>query len=61
MGYVTYDELYYYPYKSEALEAYNELKNEKEKIWREPGLTEGLYIKYRRKLGLLLKWIRLKK
>ena len=61
MGYVTYDELYYYPYKSEALEAYKELKGEKEKIWREPGLAEGLYIKYRRKLGLLLKWIRLKK
>ena len=61
MGYVNYSELYLYPYKEEALRAYDKLKKVKDDIWREPALLDGLYIKYRRKIGLLIKRLKLRK
>lgn len=55
---ITYDELYFYPYKNEALRAYKNLKKHKEDIWREPSFALGSYLKIRKKLSNIKKMLK---
>ena len=58
-SHVFYDELYFYPYKENALKEYEKLKKIKDEIWKEPEFFDGVYLKARRKLGMLKKQIKL--
>ena len=51
---ITYSELYYYPYKDEALFAADKLRKALRSVWREPSKAEGFYIKTRQKAGLVI-------
>ena len=55
--YITYSELFLYPYREEALKAANELRQIKNSVWREPNKLEGLYIKTRQNAGLIKRYI----
>lgn len=44
----VYNELYFYPYREEALEAYNKLKAIRESIWREPSWALDKKLKLKR-------------
>ena len=57
---VFYDELYFYPYKDEALKEYEKLRKIKEDIWREPGKTDDLFYKTKRKIGHIKRFIKAK-
>ena len=52
---VFVDELYFYPYKNEALKEYEKLKKIKNDIWVEPSSFENIYYRFRRKVSLLKK------
>ncbi|MBR4241632.1 MAG: sulfatase-like hydrolase/transferase [Eubacterium sp.] len=47
---VFVDELYFYPYKNEALKEYEKLKKIKNDIWVEPSSFENFYYRFRRKV-----------
>lgn len=57
---VFYDELYFYPYKEEALKELEKLRKIKEDIWREPGRFDDIYMKSRKKLRNLRRFIKAK-
>lgn len=45
---VVYDELYFYPYREQALQAYSELVKEKNAIWRDATQGQNMYNSLRR-------------
>lgn len=55
---VIYDELYFYPYKKEALEAAGILRKVKNDIWREPDYFYGKYVLIRKKLSVIKKTLK---
>lgn len=55
---VIYDELYFYPYKKEALEAAEILRKVKNDVWREPDYFYGKYVLIRKKLNVIKKTIK---
>ncbi len=55
---VVYDELYFYPYREEAMQAYSELANEKDSLWREPSKSQTVYNTLRRMVAVVRDRIR---
>ena len=45
-----YDELYFYPYREEALKAYEELKDFRDSFWREPSWKLAKKLKWKKKV-----------
>ena len=57
LSYITYSELYLYPYRDKALKAADELRQIKDSVWREPKKLEGLFVKTRQNMGLIKRYI----
>lgn len=55
---VNYCELYFYPYKEQALKEAEKLRKIKDDIWREPSITERLYFNLRAKCSRLIRKIK---
>lgn len=58
---IIYDELYFYPYKNEALKELEKLRTIKNDLWREPSLPYAEYVKIRKKLSVIKKRLKNKK
>lgn len=60
-SYITYSELYFYPYKDEAMRALDKLRAVKESIWREPSYFDDKYCRLRTTISKLKKRLTNKK
>lgn len=58
VSWVNVNELYFYPYSSEAKKELIHLRQIKDSVWKDPAFFEGLYFKLRRKSAHLISKIK---